>query len=753
MKRIAIAALTVLLIASCALPGFAAEMQNANLFLDTATVDENDWSMATWVISAAKVENALYVLTDSTLEKWFPGNAKPERVMEGIETAPVEEVLTAQGEPVPVLSVLFSAEQQLFALDTESGRVWKLVDEEDLIAPSLYSTLDWADMLYQDGEDSTYFGISIMDMTLWNDTLLLLGFDFEKDPFSPILFGWNMASGEALTPVLGTRMQEMAPYQDGQLLCLYQKEADIDFPPLAIGIFHPQDGSVSELMTLSADAGGLDYDAESDAVYYLTGGTLRRLTGMKTPEVCAYFPASADGNSGRGLLDGGAYYLAHHDGVFVRTPDAAAAEEKPFSVYGMRSGRALLTLISEHPEVPVRDCDVFFDTPEAIMQAIQSGTAPDVFLLDSSYMPISRLMQEGYAADVSANASVASLINEMSPIFADFVTQEGKYYALPLQMDGFLVGYHSELWASIGLAEADLPKTYGELMDFAANWKTVYAKEYPDIRLFASSDLKEEMLLTLLNHYTVYCEKEGIPADFEKELFAELLPKLNALPAETFQSEGEMAEEWWDNALFSFYCNFGEFYMDDVLLPLPLAWSADAEPAISAELYVALINPNTAHPDVAAAFLDILARYYSPAGAYITLFPEHNDAIPNPSFAQEVEEQTQELAELKAQLEAAEPEEAALLVPEIENLENLVAHPEEYIALELVSAEQIQAFRTKVEPYLYISNVGSFFRQEEAQEFISSLAAHYLEGSLTGEQFLQQLTQNAQMLAAEKKTN
>ena len=737
----------------------AAEGQNANLFLRVTSADISE-DIRT-IVSAAGIDSTLYVLTNSTLEKWTPGMSVPEQVMEGIETFAastinISSLARGAAEPSPVFSLLFTSGDLLLGLDTESGRVWKLTEGgEELIAPSLYASLDWSGMMTTDDFGDTFFSVSVKDMEVREDSLWLVGFDFDRDPFGPAIFRWNLLTGEAMAPLMGTHVQELAPYKDGNFLCLIQPvdEEETEEPVIAdpvneLGLLEAETGAVTKLATLDAPyPNGLAYDAAADTAYYLDGCILMSLPKVDAaPQRAAYFPLSSMENSGigQGLLAGGMYYLTHFDGVFVRAIDPENLEQNALVIYGARDNRPAMALLSEHPEIFVRESGAFYDTDEELITAIEAGTdAPDVILLDMSAMPIERLLAGGYALDLSENKEITSIAQDMAPVFVDAASKDGKLHALPLQMDGFLVAYHEAFWAELGLTESDLPTTYGELLDFAADWENKYAKDYPDISLFDRTDIKGELISTLVERYIAMCQRDGLPIDFTNEAFRSLMVKLDAIPQPPSVEEAEAItfDEVWNEALFSTYFGFGQFYSDDALIPLPLSFEQGQQPIVPASLFVAMVNAKTGNPEAAALYLQMLTRYFDETGALIVLFPGNNAPVPYALFDEEVQLVREQLAVGREQIGSMAPEDVENMQSSIAFWEALLENPEQYITRELVSERQIQLFRERIEPYLNIAEPNPLFFASETGDWFGpyTLYQQYMDGSMTLDQLLTEL--------------
>ena len=101
-----------------------------------------------------------------------------------------------------------------------------------------------------------------------------------------------------------------------------------------------------------------------------------------------------------------------------------------------------------------------------IPQAMVADTgAYDVLLMGLSYMPVERLIEKGYCADLSQSADIMEKVSAMYPEVVEPLMVDGKLYGVPVGMSGTCYGVNMELWESLGLTEDDLPTSLPELYD------------------------------------------------------------------------------------------------------------------------------------------------------------------------------------------------------------------------------------------------------------------------------------------------
>jgi hypothetical protein len=350
--------------------------------------------------------------------------------------------------------------------------------------------------------------------------------------------------------------------------------------------------------------------------------------------------------------------------------------------------------------------------------------------------------------ELSGSAEVMEAVQSMYPVIAGAVTRDGKLYGVPVRMSGETFGLNRALWEDLGFAEDEIPTTFYELIEFAANWDPA---EYPEINLFDQSSSHKELLLGRLNDlYIAYQSKQGQALDFDTELYRKLIKAMDGMEDQDFSDmeAGDEEEFWSRETLFNTYIPIGQYYSgwehEAMILPL----DEGLEPVIPVSLDVLIINPRTTRPDQTLMYLASCVKYFDPESANISMFPDHNEPVPNNSYDQMVKSMQENLAISQKQLETAKPEDVAGIKEMIKYEEEWLANPEANRFN--VSAEQIENYRTNIAPYLHVMEQTPFQQWDSngRNEFYDMMR-QYLDGAIPAEQYAKEVSMRLRMMALE----
>jgi len=145
---------------------------------------------------------------------------------------------------------------------------------------------------------------------------------------------------------------------------------------------------------------------------------------------------------------------------------------------------------------------------ETLTQAMVSDTNPyDVLFLSLNYMPVDRLLQKGYCADLSGDEALMDVARSMYPQFGEILMKDGKLYGLPVDASASTYSVNMDAWEALGLTEDDLPKTLLDLMEFTANWAFDYGDDYSEYFLFDWVN-QSSFFSMILSEYLTYIQKK-----------------------------------------------------------------------------------------------------------------------------------------------------------------------------------------------------------------------------------------------------
>lgn len=766
-RTISFILLGTLLIGLCA-TALAAEPKNLSLFLNTFNYNDPDYEKQKQVQSAAAVGDTLYILTQNSMEKWAP-ETEPETVQEIIQTYRFYGEDAPDGEKPTVYTHMFADESAAYALDFTTGTVTRLTDDTGAYKPAELCKLDVSAFKAQSGdaggdEEESLDYPQVYDIDVVKGTLYMVAVNYSRGTYSPEVFRWELATGAALPTISGSLVQSLATYKDGKMLCvLFDDENSWDpdtqkVTPSKLGIFDPETGKAEPLFELTTNYNyGLCYCPDNDTAYYTSGSTLIGLPGVNLPsKISAYFPNTPwAGGYTYGLLGGTMYFEAGYDGVIIRGLDMPEVEAGALTIYGNYNSRAHNAFLAAHPEIPVTLSSDWYEDLEGFTAAMVSGeTTVDVLGLNSNYAPLQRLIDKGYAMDLSGNEKLVQLVDSMYPAIAEACKKDGKLYALPVSLDGWTITLENEAWEELGFTEEDIPTTFLELLDFVDTWGEEYAEDNPDYKLFDDGDVQYYLLRYLMENYVAYEKQQGADLDFDTELFRKLMQKFDSIDFSNFtDGVSRDDEEFWNlKTIFRTYMPafYYYYYNSQDITSLPLALDEGLEPVIATDLTVLIINPRTTRPEQAMAYLENFASFYDPESANVSMFPDHNEAVPNLSYEKDLATWTKDLEDTKKRLETAEPENRAGIQSEVDYLTELVADSEK--RRYLVSEEQIAYYRENIAPYMCVVGQTPLTTWDKSgKNDLYDLMDQYRQKAMTADQFVKEASKRVRMMALEDK--
>jgi len=813
MKRIFAILLCLSLLTGSA-AAFAAEPVNINLFSQTDETLSSMNGETKYVNSAVALGDSLFVLTDKTLEQWTVGQTEPtvlpvsiltyhitdsvsdESIQDAAadtseteqaeaqtdndvqENTVTEETAVAddgtdaatdaitQPEPTPdpnaiVLNKLFTDGASIYGLDTDTGDVRKLADASGLTAGTpIIFTLAWDQVRRtSDGDDYAY-NPNIGDMAIVNGVLYALTTDWNSETPKYEIFGWDFANGTLKTHFDKKALRSLTPYKDGLFLCklyddsnTWDQESQTAINPTLVS-YNPVTDEMTEVLTFeTSSVFSARYSAKNDTLYYISGSTVFSLPGLEQPaKISAYLPNAIWDDGTCSLLNDTMVVSADYNGLAVRALDAPGIENGALSIYGDYGSRGHQAYVAANPQMPVVCSMDYYSTIEDFTNAMVSGNgAADVLRLDTNYSPLTRLIDKGYALDLSAYPQLTDLVSKMDPNLAKACMKDGNVYGIPVDMYGNTFAYSADAWSELGLTEADLPTSILGLMDFIDNWQADYADDYPNLRVIDGDPVKDSLLYNIMSLYVDSLLQANKPISFDTELFRKLIAKLDSMDfSELDENSGNRDDSYWSrNAVFTLYgtaTSPGQYRYNMTLLPLPLD---EGEPVvIDANVSVLIINPRTTRLDQAIQYVTTYTSNLEPAQAAITLFPDNNEPIINQSFEKDLASWKQTLAQLQQSLETAKPEEKADLENSIEYYTKTIADADTYRYE--VSPDDISLYREKVAPYLTISGQTPLNTwSDKGENDFATQEQQFLQGAITSDQFIKEIDKRIRMIQLE----
>ena len=764
-KHLMCTALCLCLLFSAAL----AEAVDINLHVMTDYTDADAWTVRSGQVVGAN----LYLLVSNLysgsndgqvwLERWSAGMNEPETVLEGLRSYRNEST----DATTPVVTRLLADGECLYGFDESSRQVMRLVDGAGSAAVQPLCTLEAVEE--EPSEDGIYYGSYVNSMFMQDGEVVRLAENYGQGESSLLVERYALDTGKLIAQQgVDSTLRALCAYKDGKYLALVQPvpgPEDMEAPMTQIAVYDPATGGTTLVATLNGSyLNNVTYDPQSDTAYYCCDATIYAVP-MATGEsrVSAYLPVNAWSGSDTtfAALSGGMIVYANGDGTYVRRLDAPELAAGALTVANEGGTTKHMAVVAEHPELNVTLASNYPQTMEELTTAMVSGTGSmDVLCLTTSYNPVERLIDKGYAADLSGYPELMAVAGRMDPRFTQSVMRDGKLYALPVALSTNTLGVNAEAMEKLGLTESDLPATWLEFLDFAANYYYDYGEENADVALM-DLNMRRPLFQMIRDQYVAAQLRDTGSVSFDTPLYRKLMQALEAIdfteldPYEVKGDkiwEGNDANEFYEKQqLFTRYSEASPRAMDQSGYgrsnqPLILRLDSETEPVLPVSMTVMIVNPRSTRMDQAAAYLTAYAGHYDAETENIMFFPDQNDPVPNSYYEVQKQSYEESLRDVDSRIEKADESEKASLRETREQIQGYLDELENQRMS--VTEEMIQAYREQVAPYLYVTPQTPLTNPESSNE-LDTLTSQYLDHAIDLDTYIREMNQRVRMMMLE----
>lgn len=764
-KHLLCVALCLCLLFSSAL----AEAVDINLHV---VADYNDADAVT-IRAGQVVGDSLYLLvsglySDSDegqtwLERWTAGMSEPETALKNLLSYRSEDADAA----MPVVSRLITDGKSVYGYDDMTGQLVRLVDESGNAKVESLCTLETAEE--EKSADGVYYGSYVSAMFAQDGEVVRLAENYGDGESSMVVERYALDTGKLIgRSGADNTLRTLCSYKDGKYLALVQPipgpEA-VETPMSQIAIYDPATGAMTTTATLAGSyLNNVTYDAESDTAYYCCDATVYGVS-MATGEsrISAYLPVNAWAGSDTtfAVLTGGMIAYANNDGAYVRRLDAPEMTGGALIIANEGGTNKHMAVVAEHPELNVTLASNYPQTMEELTTAMVSGTGSiDVFSLNTDANPVARLIDKGYAADLSGYPELMAVVGRMDARFTESVMRDGKLYGLPVSLYTNGMGVNADTMEKLGLTQDDLPTTWLEFLDFAANFYYDYGEENADVVLM-DLNMRRPLFQMICKQYVAAQLRDTGSISFDTPLFRKLMQALEAIdfteldPYEVKGDkvwEGDDANEFYEKQqLFTSYAeatprSMGQSGYGRVNQPLILSLDGETEPIIPVSMSVMIVNPRSTRIDQAAAYLTAYAGHYEAETENIMFFPDQNDPVPNRYYEVQKQSYEESLQDLDSRIEKADESEKASLRDNREQIQGFLDELENQRMS--VTEEMIQAYREQVAPYLYVTPQTPLTNPDSSAE-LQTLTSQYLDHAIDLDTYIREMDQRVRMMMLE----
>ena len=375
-----------------------------------------------------------------------------------------------------------------------------------------------------------------------------------------------------------------------------------------------------------------------------------------------------------------------------------------------------------------------------------------MLFLSLNYMPVDRLLQKGYCADLTDDEALMKAAKSMYPQFGEILMKDGRLYGLPVDANAYTYSVNMNAWEALGLTEDDLPKTLLDLMEFTANWVYDYADDYSEYYLFDWLD-QNSFFSSILSQYMTYIQKKEGKLVFNTPEFEALLQAFEDI---NFKELGKLYNENesmdYEKILFQNYTTVLPLsqmqYLDENFRPLYLSVTEDEDPALSVTSTVMIINPKTTRMEEARTYMEYYVTHLPKDEGAITFFQGTPEPVESPYYAAQKKQTEKYLADAKARLEKASEENKAAIRDEISSLEDDLNYWEQNRYS--ITAERIQYYQQTMLPMLYVERQNVLYSgNRTAMTEISTLINQYIEGAISRDRLIRELEGRIRLMQLE----
>lgn len=428
-------------------------------------------------------------------------------------------------------------------------------------------------------------------------------------------------------------------------------------------------------------------------------------------------------------------------------------------------GELVRQYVKEHPEVGIVYASTSAATAPDYTQHMQSGEALDLY---SFYLPgdaFAALRNKGYLAELSGSSDLLAAVSEMFPNLTKQVLVDGHLYALPVEVSTSCWSIDTAVLEDVGLTAEDVPTTYLELLNLIDEWITSYVEDYPEHALMDYPySLSMQLFGQIMLAQIAECEADGRTLTFTDADFIATLNKLDSMREKLQAYENQWNDDnnsgnivyssntmivgsydasSSEGPLLSSYVSIGIHYASDresTAVPLMLSIQPNHDSSVIGNLRVMAVNRSSKNADAAMNLLTYLAVNRSDYQK--SLFsPAYTDNIEDPHYEETKASHESFIDELTKAMATADDSEKRDYQEAIQNLTDALTRLSPY----QYTTEDILLYDSQMENVRIIESTVFYGDDNEA----STLVNRYMDGNITVDQFVRELTRIVQMMIME----
>lgn len=729
LKKTAIAVLIMLF---CIIPAFAAVREDF-VFTDGLIDAQNDL----YIDSVAAWEDCAFLHDYNNGCIWKVD-------LNTCETEAISEIVDQEGTTYSI-SALASYSDRLYALASSYQRdasmitymgsaLYELKPSDSSFDKNRICTLDLSDY--------------VTHVSGWGDELSACTMIYREEAvyclfhYSPALVKISLID-KSMRAIDVEEPIYMAEYGSNQLLLSCQNSDGTQ----RLVTYDIQKDIIQDLVDgVDSSVSGIVYRESDSLLYAVSEGTVYCIDSQAEairPERCGEVEHYAEMSGGADLRD---YLLwwSPSEAIFAKM-DAAALESQDltYTVLGSFSGDSAEDFARHYGGLHMHN--ISRTEKEIINDILIHDDAIDVYILDTAESSIYRsLYQRDYLRPLN-NKSILEMVGNMYPLIRDLAMREGEVVAVPVSMTLPInpLGINRDLCAELGMDIPDSWPVLLNLLEQGCPQKDTYLFSWND-----AQELESELFSLLMSAYSAAMNSGKGPSQYNTPELVELLQRLRTLDYEQLIQTAAPEEEMNARILFALEtpdnCRVRITDYD----PMPLSIRPGEPAYVYANITLMCVNPYSQKQELAVEFLEYTLENLNPARA-AQLFETSIAPIEGVDYAALKRAYDDGVFEREAAIKAAAAVDQPALREELSRYsENNKQMLEEMRYI--VTEESLNAFRARLDTYVPYYDEGL---SEEASDQLGEANMRYFAGSLSIEQYLQELDREITARALEDRAD
>lgn len=464
-------------------------------------------------------------------------------------------------------------------------------------------------------------------------------------------------------------VRQIAPFEEGQLLCLSEKEHGIVGPGV-LRSYQPANGSITTLgetgQHLFSFGTGMLYDPALKTVYYQSGNQLYARDEAGQESLAAHLGSEhTKAGVGMALIRSGLVAYGHELGISIRQTEPPQLSSTRLVIRGGYPDGQHNLAASLMPEVQTAFAEHQYTQPGLQEALVLGEDGFDLFRLSLSDLDAQGLMHKGYARAFTSPALKAHM-DRLYPRLRAAGSLAGKHYLVPVAVRFSPLYVNEALFREKGLA---VPRSLEALFQLMTDYP-----EEGETPLFEYPPSREDLLRLLCESWVARSIQQGQPLSFADPDFIRLLEALGRvrLPARSFLDDSSVQALFpYGNELnLEYWSSYRAF--DRQMEPLFLPVLDGEAPLPLAEVDLLGQNPHRQQEAAANAYVDYYVKGLGEA-ASLLMYQEGPEAIEQTNLEMMMERTTHYLQALKKAVEEAEGAEKSNLEQQLARYESSLA--------------------------------------------------------------------------------